>query len=217
METERLTAAPPESLPLINNWKAYTALVRSLELSRDPDQRVLDDPVYDEWHLRDMTEKIGLTFLEQLLGHFPAEMLVKAKFVEKWLARQNWGQMPDERLLNFARYMAHKAHLTNPVNKVAYIVGRIRESAAGKEALARAGLLPRGGNDEGNGGGRFSHMLSIRISGDESLERLGSRTLDQSAEEQRLRHRHREAMVLNDGSRPFNSEDIIQRDLGSPP
>ncbi|KAH8890954.1 hypothetical protein GQ53DRAFT_824179 [Thozetella sp. PMI_491] len=203
-----------QSLHLINNWKSYTAIVRSLELSRDPDQEVLDDPVYDEWHLRDMSEKIGLTFLEQLLGHFPAEMLVKAKFVEKWLARQNWGKTPDERLLNFARYMAHKAHLNNPVSKVAYIVGRIRESSSGKEALARADLLPRGGSEEL--GGRLSLMLSLRMGGEEVHERLLARTLDQSAEEQRLRHRHREAMVLNDGTRPFNSEDIIQRDLGSP-
>ena len=53
---------------------------------------------------------------------------------------------------------------------------------------------------------------------DENADRpVGVRHPEQSVEEQRLRHRHREAMVFNDGTRPLNSEDIIQRNpLSSP-
>ncbi len=74
LRIERLISCPEDRrvCSLMNTWEGLsTALVRSLELSRDPDQEVLDDPLYDEWHLRDMTEKIGLTFLEQLGTSLP--------------------------------------------------------------------------------------------------------------------------------------------------
>jgi hypothetical protein len=45
-------------------------------------------------------------------------------------------------------------------------------------------------------------------------EPLVLRAREHSVEEQRLRRQHREAMVLNDGTRPLGREDIIERDHG---
>src|SRR4051812_34596660 len=96
----------PESLHLLHTWKAYTALVRSLELCSDPKQETLDgDKHWDEYPLRDIAEKLPLVFICQLISRFGADMLVKAKFVEKWLAKQNWG---DDRCMNFLLYAQHK-------------------------------------------------------------------------------------------------------------
>jgi hypothetical protein len=177
-------------------------------LGLDPDQEPLDDQDFDEYYLRDMTEKICLMFLSQLVNRYDAEKLVKAKFVEKWLARQNWGSTPVDRMNNFKHYMDHKN------NRISDVVGRVKESRSGKEALAKAGLWTEEAEEADTGS--LGLTLSFKMGGDDG-ERLVTRSLEQSAEAQRVRHRHREAMVINDGSRPFNSEDIIQRDLGSPP
>lgn len=59
--------------------------------------------------------------------------------------------------------------------------------------------------------------------GDEDLEAMfvdpGMRRAGQSEEEEHIRRRNREAMVLNDGTRPFERGDIFQRgvDTRGPP
>ncbi|AEO53966.1 hypothetical protein MYCTH_2122835 [Thermothelomyces thermophilus ATCC 42464] len=207
----------PQSLERLHRWKAYAALVRCLELSLDPEQEVLDDADWDEYPLRDMTEKLCLMFISQLLSCYDAEKLVKAKFVEKWLARQNWGTTEEERQRNFAQYLRCRG------NRITDIVASIRGTRSGREALEKTGLLPRSPpsdtdiEDNISLIERFSVLLSsnINISNlrEDEQARVLIRSLQgaQTAEEQRVRHRHREAMVLNDGTRPLNSEDIIQR------
>ncbi len=206
-----------ESLERLHRWKAYAALVRCLELSLDPEQEVLDDEDWDEYALRDMTEKLCLMFIGQLLSCYDAEKLIKARFVEKWLAKQNWGPTEQDRRRNFAQYMRCRG------NRITDIVALIRGTRSGREALVRAGLLaaspPSESDPEDNVPliERFSVLLPSNIDinnlRDDDQTRLLIRSLQgaQSAEEQRVRHRHREAMVLNDGSRPLNSDDIIQR------
>jgi len=188
-----------------------------LELSLDPEQEVLDDEDWDEYALRDMTEKLCLMFISQLLSCYDAEKLVKAKFVEKWLVKQNWGPTEEARQRNFAQYMRCRG------NRITDIVASIRGTRSGREALERVGLLPASSPSESDPEDnvplieRFSVLLpgNINMSNlrDDDQARLLIRSLQggQSAEEQRVRHRHREAMVLNDGSRPVNSDDIIQR------
>ncbi|KAK3329651.1 hypothetical protein B0H66DRAFT_33775 [Apodospora peruviana] len=198
------------TLKHLHRYKAYTALVRSLELSLDPDQQPLDDPNFDEYPLRDMSEKLCLMFISQLIGHYKPDKLIKAKFVERWLAKQNWGPK-ESQLDNFVMYR----HLKS--NRITDIVQIIRETPLGQEALIAAGLELRDHHrrlstidkDMEDATERYSLLVSLQVG--------RARSVEQSAEEQRLRHRHREAMVLNDGTRPFNSDDIIQRDLGSPP
>jgi hypothetical protein len=206
-----------ESLERLHEWKAYAALVRCLELSLDPEQEVLDDEDWDEYPLRDMAEKLCLMFISQLLSCYDAEKLVKAKFVEKWLAKQNWGLTKEDRQRNFAQYTRCRG------NHITDIVASIRACHSGQEALERAELVdpasPTDSDPEDNIPliERFKILLPNNINASNLREddptRLLIRSLQavQSAEEQRMRHRHREAMVLNDGSRPVNSDDIIQR------
>lgn len=210
------------TLHLLHYEKAYSALVRSLELclptERKPEDK-LNDESYDEYYLRDMAEKLCLMFISQLLNRYEAKGLVKAKFVEKWLAKQYWGDTPDEITANFSQYMEAR---DNRVNEIVKHINRCRR---GREALVRTGLITQATREiiEGQAAQlrrRLSYVLPIYAAtedGDENADRpVGIRPQEQSAEEQRLRHRHREAMVFNDGSRPLNSEDIIQRDHGSP-
>jgi hypothetical protein len=210
------------TLHLLHNDKAYSALVRSLQLclpsERKPEDK-LNDKSYDEYYLRDMAEKLCLMFISQLLHRYEvSNRLVKAGFIEKWLAKQYWGDTPEEVITNFTQYMDVRD------NRVSEIVKHIIGCRRGREALVKTGLITQSTRDiiEGQGRSerRMSYVLPIYVAADDSDENadrpIGVRHPEQTAEEQRLRHRHREAMVFNDGTRPLNSEDIIQRDHGSP-
>jgi hypothetical protein len=204
-----------ESLHALHTWKAYAALVRSLELSLDLDQEKLDDENWDECPLRDVTEKLCLMFICQLIGRYDAEKLIKAKFVEKWLAKQNWGSTEQERQLNFYQYVSQKN------NRICEIISCIQKSPAGREALIKAGLMAKTATDHDVDdesriiADRFNILISMDMGDPEG--RIVARTITTDFDEHRRRQLHREAMVLNDGTHPVNHEDIIQRDHGSPP
>ncbi len=177
----------------------------------------LDDKHFDEFYLRDMAEKMCLMFLLQLVNRFDAKELVKAKFVEKWLVKQLWGDIDEERQRNFAEYMQRKQ------NRLADICQKLQECRIGREALEKARLLPEGSSREphSDGSNRFSIVLTVHLNNEESgelqdeglpAEGLQPRILEQSAEEQRRRRQNRNAMVLNDGTRPFGRGDIIESD-----
>lgn len=164
-----------------------------------------------------MTEKLCLMFISQLLNIYDAEKLIKAKFVEKWLAKQNWGSSDGDRLRNFLQYMRCRS------NRITDIVTSIQGPRSGREALVAAGLLPPSTPTDSDPEDniplieRFNVLLPTNVNVSNLREdepaRILVRSLQaaQSAEEQRMRHRHREAMVFNDGTRPVNSDDIIQR------
>lgn len=201
-----LTIQGLDGLSKLNNAKAYSALVRSLELSLDDVERPeLSDNHWDEYYLRDMAERFCLMFILELINKYGVNMLIKAKFVEKWLARQEWGSDPAERRRNFKDYMDLKN------NRVVDIVSRIKHSRRGLKALEKCGLM-----DKDNSRRRIKELpdllMEVGEEGDQSLEQQSRRTREHSAEEQRLRRQHREAMVLNDGTRPLGREDIIERD-----
>lgn len=188
--------------------------MRSLELCLDDVERPsLEDYHWDEYYIRDMAERFCLMFILELINKNGVSMLVKAKFVEKWLAKQDWGSTPLERRRRFAEYMGYKN------NRIVDIVNRIRHSRRGLRALEKAGLI-----GEGLARRQMQELPDLVMELDledlqdtaEILESQVPRTRDQSAEEQRLRRQHREAMVLNDGTRPLGREDIIERDHGSP-
>ncbi|KAK4176324.1 hypothetical protein QBC36DRAFT_10387 [Triangularia setosa] len=220
---DRLTITQ-DSLDKLHTWKAYAALVRSLELSLDPDQEVLDSDDWDEYPLRDMTEKLCLMFISQLVNTFDCEKLVKAKFVEKWLSKQNWGNTEDERQQNFSAYLRSKT------NRLAEIMNCIRRSPAGREALQKCGLFPYSDVEDSEPDNDDTHLVErFGVLFPETLDvnsldanhptrvLLRSFQTTQTGEDQRDRNqRHREAMVLNDGSHPVTSDDIIQRDPASP-
>lgn len=189
-----------------------------MELSLDNEQEKLDDENWDEYPMRDMTEKLCLMFLTQLVNRYDAEMLIRARFVERWLAKQNWGDDDEERQANFTKYVRHKT------NRLCDIIGSIQNSRAGRVALEKAGLIGKGcADDEGDGHiplanvDRFSLLVTMNMSErDTDQGRALARVVQPDLDEHRRRQQHREAMVFNDGSRPVNRDDIIQRDLGSP-
>ncbi|KFA61480.1 hypothetical protein S40285_03441 [Stachybotrys chlorohalonatus IBT 40285] len=201
-----------DGLSTLNNAPAYSALVRSLELSLvDNPLPKVDDIHWDEYYVRDMAERFCLMFVLELITKYEAEMLVKAQFVEKWLSKQDWGNTPQERQETFDKYMSNKR------NRIVDIVKQIKKSQRGLRALEEAELITdvefkwhtylassrlRGSEREGN----------QAQAGDAADGAQVTRAMEHSAEEQRLRRQHREAMVLNDGSRPFGREDIIERE-----
>ncbi|KAG6004445.1 hypothetical protein E4U21_001067 [Claviceps maximensis] len=203
-----------DGLSQLNNQKAYSALVRSLELSlEDTEAPDLSNYHWDEYYLRDMAERFCLMFVHELINKYGANSLVKAKFVEKWLAKQQWGESPEARRHNFKCYMDLKA------NRIVDIVDRIKHSKRGLRALERAGLI-----EESNPRRRIRELSDVFMqpgqhvtANNESSIHIRRPIREQSIEEQRLRRQHREAMVLNDGTRPLGQEDIIERDHDSPP
>jgi hypothetical protein len=148
-------------------------------------------------------------FILELVNKYGVDLLVRARFVEKWVVQQDWGDTPEERRRNFKNYVDLKG------NRIVDILKRVMESRRGTRALEKAGLLEKD---------HFRHnaeRLLIMEFGDGPSQQTGSerhvpRTREHSAEEQRLRRQHREAMVLNDGTRPLGREDIIERDHSPP-
>ncbi|KAF4782018.1 hypothetical protein HER10_EVM0006549 [Colletotrichum scovillei] len=210
-----------EGLSKLHTWRAYSALVRSLELSLDDtEQTKLDDKYWDEYYLRDMAERFCLMFVLELITKYGADMLVKAKFVEKWLAKQHWGDTEAERQENFIYYMEHKN------NRIVDIVTRIAHTTQGAKAILACNLAAKTSfdlNPDTNLAGFTIALQSTLCNADvdddaEALQAVEQvpRTREHSAEEQRLRRQHREAMVFNDGTRPIGREDIIERSHDSP-
>ncbi|OAA43223.1 hypothetical protein NOR_04590 [Metarhizium rileyi] len=199
-----------DGLAQLNNERAYTALVRSLELSlRDTEPPDLTNNHWDEYYVRDMSERFCLMFIHELISKYGSNALIKAKFVEKWLAKQKWGEDPAARIHNFKAYMDLKD------NRLVEVVDRIKSSKRGLRALEQAGLI--------NNSRRLTRTTDVIMEIEEEIvgeagpvNRVRRPMRETSAEEQRLRRQHREAMVLNDGTRPFGREDIIERDHGSP-
>jgi hypothetical protein len=199
-----------DNLEKLHNPKAYSALVRCLELclydNPPPD---LTDSHWDEYYLRDMAERFCFMFLVELTNKYGPNLLIRAKFVEKWLARQDWGDAPEERRRSFKDYMDFRA------NRIVDVVTKIRLDRRGRKALNKAGLMDKTDS-------RLNEMPGLIMEVEEEAqngplaEQQVPRTREHSAEEQRLRRQHREAMVLNDGTRPLGRDDIIERDHGSP-
>ncbi|KAG6040861.1 hypothetical protein E4U41_006833 [Claviceps citrina] len=202
-----------DGLSQLNNAKAYSALVRSLELSLgDTELPDLTNYHWDEYYLRDMAERFCLMFVHELINKFGADALVKANLVEKWLAKQQWGDDPETRRHNFKCYMEFKT------NRIVDIVDRIKHSRRGLRALERAGLI-----EKSNSRRRVKELPNAILEPEEQSmvnnepnTQLRRSIREQSREEQRLRRQHREAMVLNDGTRPLGEDDIIERDDDSP-
>ena len=132
-----------------------------------------------------MAEKMCLMFIVQLINKYDDRALIRAKFVDKWLVKQKWGNTDEERQQNFSAYMSHKQ------NRITDICLRLQESSHGREALERAKLLPEEGSradPQHEESSRFGIVLSINMNeSGEDQDEARPRIMDQSAEEQRLR------------------------------
>lgn len=197
---------------MVNKPKTYAALMKSLEYSLADYEHNEYDPEWDNWNLRDVAEQGCLLILGQMADKFGVSGLIKSRFVDRWLAKDAWGgTSDDERQLNFMSSLTKQYRL----NQICLPLFR---DATARKQLEDARLLPRNRivydeseaavldirmvNGEGTAGEDFANFLV-----DGMRPRRG-----QSIEDEDLRRRHREAMVLNDGSRPFARGDIIERE-----
>lgn len=193
---------------LVDEPATYEALVKSLEYSLTDYEHPEHDLEWDNWHLRDVAEQGCLLILTQLVEKYGTEELVKAGFIERWLAKEPWGNDERERHINFLESL----HMRN---RLAELTLPLIRDATARSLLCKARLLPldfewapsprdiRMTNGEGTSGEEFD------------FDRMfveGRRRREQSSEEETIRRRHREAMVLNDGTRPLGRDDIIQRE-----
>ncbi|KAK5634432.1 hypothetical protein RRF57_010145 [Xylaria bambusicola] len=201
---------------VLSTAKGYNAIVRSLQLSLDDvKHEVLDDPLYDEYLLRDIGEQRCLLLVSVLIHHHGVGKLVEAQFVEKWLAKQPWGDTDETRRKNFAIYIDRKK------NRISDICLHLRACKAGRKALVKAKLATKSKKSERDRSSNIKVVLEISMANEEdsmveaSQIELVPRVNDQSIEEQRLRRRHREAMVLNDGTHSLGRGDIIEREHDS--
>ncbi|KAI1466916.1 uncharacterized protein F4812DRAFT_433232 [Daldinia caldariorum] len=200
-----------EPLNMLHSRKAYSALVRSLELSvNDMKHEKLDDPLYDEYYLRDIGERRCLMLVSQLVHRYGVDKLIEAGFVEKWLARQPWGDSDEERQNNFAMYLDRRK------NRISDICFHLKTTKAGRKALYKAKLATKPRRSKRDRSSRIKVVLEIDMTNEDNQDDAlraehVPRLNEQSAEEQRLRRRHREAMVLNDGTHSLGRSDIIER------
>lgn len=174
----------------------------------------LDDPLYDEYYLRDIGERRCLMLVCQLIHRFSTDKLIEAGFVEKWLAKQPWGDDDEERQKNFAMYMERRK------NRITDICFHLKTSKAGRKALFKAKLTPKIRRPKRDRGDHIKVVLEISMTNEDDPDgplrtEPVPRANDQTAEEQRLRRRHREAMVLNDGTHSLGRSDIIEREHDS--
>jgi hypothetical protein len=192
---------------MINKPEAWAALVKSLEYSITDYPHNTYDPEWDNWYLRDVAEQGCLLILLQLVENFGPGGLVKSRFVERWLAKEPWADHESDRMWRFVNSL-HGNQRLRELSK------QLFHDDAGVKQLINAGLLHpeilepnnlsrdiRMTNGEGTAGEDFNGT---------SVD--NRRRRDQNSEEDHIRRRHREAMVLNDGTRPLERGDIIQRE-----
>ncbi|QSZ31281.1 hypothetical protein DSL72_000844 [Monilinia vaccinii-corymbosi] len=181
--------------------ETYEALVRSLEYSVDDYEHHEYDPYWDNWYLRDMAETSCLRIIYELLCKYDVDELLKAGFIERWLVKEPWGKTAETTAANFMDSLK-KEKLLNRV------LVPIFNDAEGRKRLEEAQLIPAKPDLAGR-------HLAMEGSEDQDMEDFEGtfaerRPRDQSTAEEHLRRRHREAMVLNDGTRPLERGDIYE-------
>ncbi|KUJ22844.1 uncharacterized protein LY89DRAFT_637146 [Mollisia scopiformis] len=194
------------TVKIINKPSTYAALVKSLEYSVTDYEHNGYDLDWDNWHLRDIAEQGCLMILGQLVDKYGIEGVVKARFVERWLAKEPWGDTDEERFFFFAESLRKNYRL----NEITVPLFRDR---IGRRQLIKAKLIPH--QFEMGTRQRDTRMINGESTAGEDFDGMfveSRRRRDQSAEDDRIRRRNREAMVLNDGTRPLGRDDIIQRD-----
>jgi hypothetical protein len=192
---------------MLNEPKTFAALIKSLEFSLTDYTHNAFSTEWDNWHLRDVVEQGNLLLLSQLTSKFGPEGLIKHNFVSRWLVKEPWGDTESERFNNFLCALEPRFRLSEMLDP-------LFSNREGRRQLIRGKLVP------GKLEIRYEPLRDTRMAGGEStagedFEGMfveGTRRAGQSFEDDHIRRRNREAMVLNDGTRPFGRGDIIQRD-----
>ncbi|CZR51199.1 uncharacterized protein PAC_01074 [Phialocephala subalpina] len=195
------------TLKILNKPTTYAALVKSLEYSAADYKHNECDPEWDNWGMRDVAEQGCLMILGQLVAKYGVEGLVKTRFVDRWLAKEPWGNTEEEKIFCFTRSL-RASHRINEITVPLF------KDRTGRKQLMKAKLLPSELESDLNRHMGDTRMINGEGTAGEDFDGMfveSRRRRDQSAEDDRIRRRHREAMVLNDGSRPLGRGDIIQR------
>lgn len=191
----------------IANPEFYMAVVKSLEYSITDYEHNDYNCAWDNWHLRDVSERGCLMMLDQCVRENGVGGLIKARFVDRWLAKEPWGDTESNQQLNFIEFL-NKRHY-----QLQSICESLFYSPAGRKQLEEAKLVPVLHEQD-------LEVVDVRMfngestAGEEPEEGLfveSRRPRDQTVEEEHLRRRHREAMVLNDGTTPLGRDDIFER------
>lgn len=193
------------NLEFLHIPRGYIALINCLEYCVTDYKHNAFDPDWDNWYFRDIVEQLALTLVLKLVERFGPGRLLQYRFIEKWLVKEPWGSNIPKRQKNFAKFLQE----TN--QKLNDIVTPLSQDPLGMKQLQKSKLVAE--NDTGlgifrnaqegrEGGQNYSHFF-VTVSG---------RRRVQTNSNEYVRRRHREAMVLNDGTRPVAREDIIQRE-----
>lgn len=165
------------------------------------------DREFDNFEFREPVERLCLAVISRLMYEFGSTPLISSGFIEEWLAKEPWGDTQEERDRNFADCCLR-------VSKLSDILVGIARNRKGLERLHKSKLYPTPTQLK-----LFDDVIDVRMingegtageRGSESNQDLRPRIREHSAEERHLRRRHREAMVLNDGTAPIASSDIIE-------
>ena len=191
------------TLELINEPPTYGALVQCLEYCIDDYEHNEYDRHWDNWHLRDIVEQNCLQILSLLVDKYGVENLVDFDFIRRWLAEEPWGKNPQS---SFLQSLASNDRLS-PILRSLFLDPAARSQLKKEKLLSHhfstcAQHDTRMVNGEGTAG-EDPNVIA--------LEGPRLRQRDQSMQEEHLRRRHRQAMVFNDGTRPFRPGDIIER------
>lgn len=165
------------------------------------------DPDFDNFDFRDSAERFCLMIAHRLILEFGVSGFVKASFIEKWLAKQPWGEREEEKQDNIMDLLPR-------CNTLSFIVMRMIKDPRALRRLKKAGLINEALD-------LLNDKIDVRMVNGEGTAgegdlpdstEGGTRHREQSLEEQNLRRRHREAMVLNDGTQPIGRDSIYERD-----
>lgn len=196
----------------LNKRETYEAIIDCLS-NFLPSHQKQDWPCneYTNFRTRTQAEKDALTVLGRILPYNMSQAL-SAGIVSRWLAKYTFcgSSAPETRKIEAVQQL--KTWNTEDT-LMCDILNMIDCEPEGRKELRKHHLVGSaiGETDDGEGD-------TVMIGGEETAGLVmssitrGRRIREESIEEQALRRRRREAMVLSEGGRPLGRDDIIQRD-----
>lgn len=192
------------TLGFLHNPRGYTALVKCLENCVSDYEHNEFDIDWDNWHFRDVVERTALEFVLQIVRKYGTDHLLRHRFVECWLVKEPWGNTEAERIANFTKFLREGDQKLND------IINPISLDYTGRTLLLKAKLVSDSMDEMMVNISTPEEISNADCYSDLSTELLRRRY--QNSGNENMRRRHREAMVLNDGSRPLGRSDIFQRE-----
>ncbi|KAI9682880.1 MAG: hypothetical protein M1829_006315 [Trizodia sp. TS-e1964] len=178
------------------NFRTYKALISAMILFSPKEPAPAGAP-----HQRISDARTAMFLLSRLLPpHIPEAL--RAGVVTRWLASYPFASSPEETVKVVQSYLSFSIDDLHMCD----ILRAIHLSPEGRKQMREAGLL-----DPETLEAKDENAEAVDENNPATFMINGRRPRDESVEEQQLRRRRREAMVLSDGLLPLGREDIIQR------